>query len=145
MFMKIYHLRVACIQKLAQQYGFKVDVTDDAGRFTEENLSKYSLLIFPSTNQDVFDNDEQRLAFRRYIEAGGGFVGIHSAIGTERNWELVQENAGRYLFMAPGLSAIHGSGHRPISSIRWQGVPAEWVREDELLLRKKRCIPAYGP
>jgi type 1 glutamine amidotransferase len=31
-------------------------------------------------------NDSQRDAFKRYIESGGGFVGIHSASGSERNW-----------------------------------------------------------
>lgn len=57
---------VACIQKLGKQYGFKVDTSADASVMTETNLKKYSLVIFPSTNNDVFDTDEQRLAFRRY-------------------------------------------------------------------------------
>jgi hypothetical protein len=34
----------------------------------------------------VFATDAQRLAFRRYIEGGGGFVGVHSVTGTERHW-----------------------------------------------------------
>lgn len=77
---------VACIQQLAKTNNFKVDVSDDPSVFTEANLKKYQLLIFTSTNNDVFDNDEQRVQFRRYIEAGGGFVGVHSVTGTERNW-----------------------------------------------------------
>ncbi len=78
---------VSCIQKLGKQYGFKVDTSADASIMTEESLKKYTLLVFASTNNDVFDTDVQRLAFRRYIEAGGGFVGIHSVTGTERNWK----------------------------------------------------------
>jgi uncharacterized protein len=35
----------------------------------------------------VFDTDQQKIAFMHYIEAGGGFIGIHSAAGTERNWK----------------------------------------------------------
>ncbi len=35
---------------------------------------------------EAFANDSQRDAFKRYIESGGGFVGIHSASGSERNW-----------------------------------------------------------
>ena len=77
---------VKCIQKLGKENGFAVDVSDTAIVFTEDNLKQYSMLIFPSTNNDVFDTDAQRTAFRRYIEAGGGFVGIHSVTGTERNW-----------------------------------------------------------
>jgi hypothetical protein len=55
---------------------------------------QYTLLLFPSTNNDVFDTDAQRLAFRRYIEAGGGFVGLHSVLGTERNWKWFKHMLG---------------------------------------------------
>ncbi|NJO25014.1 MAG: ThuA domain-containing protein, partial [Bacteroidia bacterium] len=78
---------VACIQQLGAANNFKVDTSDNPAVFTEANLKKYTLLIFASTNNDVFDTDEQRVAFRRYIEAGGGFVGVHSVTGTERRWK----------------------------------------------------------
>lgn len=77
---------VAALKKLGAGNGFKVDVSDDPAVFTEANLVQYDALIFSNTNNDVFANDAQRLIFRRYIQAGGGFVGIHSACGTERNW-----------------------------------------------------------
>lgn len=83
-----------CIQKLGQENKFTVDVSDDPGVFTTVNLKKYTMLIFTSTNNDVFDNDEQRLVFRRYIEAGGGFVGVHSVTGTERNWTWFKQMLG---------------------------------------------------
>jgi type 1 glutamine amidotransferase len=85
---------VACIQKLGKENGFKVDVSDDASVYTDQNLKQYTLLIFTSTNNDVFDTDAQRLAFRRYIEAGGGFVGLHSAVGTERSWTWFKQMLG---------------------------------------------------
>ncbi|RYZ95143.1 MAG: ThuA domain-containing protein, partial [Sphingobacteriaceae bacterium] len=85
---------VACIQKLGQEQGFKVDVSDKPEVFTEDNLKQYTMLIFPSTNNDVFATDTQRLAFRRYIEAGGGFVGIHSVTGTERRWTWFKQMLG---------------------------------------------------
>lgn len=78
---------VECILRLGKQQGFAVDTSSNPTVMTEGNLQQYTLLIFPSTNNDVFDTDAQRLAFRRYIEAGGGFVGIHSVTGTERNWQ----------------------------------------------------------
>src|SRR5690606_37323026 len=82
---------VASLQKLAREQGFRVDVSDEPTVFVEENLKKYSLIVFPSTNNDVFDTDAQRLVFRRYIQAGGGFVGIHSVTGTERNWKWFKQ------------------------------------------------------
>lgn len=77
---------VKSIQDLGVKHGFKVDTSSNPGVMTAANLQQYTMLIFPSTNNDVFDTDAQRLAFRRYIEAGGGFVGLHSVTGTERNW-----------------------------------------------------------
>src|SRR5688572_15687902 len=78
---------VNCIQQLGRQYGFKVDTSSNPAVMTRENLKQYKLLVFASTNNDVFDTDDQRLAFRHYMEAGGGLVGIHSVLGTERNWK----------------------------------------------------------
>ena len=77
---------VAAIQQLGVQHGFSVAVSEDPADFTENNLKKYNLVVFNNTNNDVFDTDEQKVAFMRYVQAGGGFVGIHSVTGTERNW-----------------------------------------------------------
>lgn len=77
---------VACIQRLGKQYGFAVDVSDNPADFNDANLKKYNTLIFTSTNNEVFNTDAQKVALMRYIQAGGGFVGIHSVTGTERHW-----------------------------------------------------------
>lgn len=77
---------VACIYRLGNKYGFSVDTSDNPADFNEANLKKYNALIFTSTNNDVFNTDEQKVALMRYIQAGGGFVGIHSVTGTERSW-----------------------------------------------------------
>jgi hypothetical protein len=113
---------VACIQKLGQQNGFAVDVSEQPTVFSEANLKQYTLLIFPSTNNDVFDTDEQRLAFRRYIEAGGGFVGIHSVMGTERNWAWFKRMIG-------GTFAWHPK----FQKFRIEEI---WEKEDEFYFTK---------
>src|SRR5688500_9551182 len=48
---------VSCIQQFGKQYGFRVDTSSNATVMTEANLKKYTMLIFPSTNNDVFDNN----------------------------------------------------------------------------------------
>ncbi len=78
------------IRKLGKENGFGVDVSDDPKVFTDENLRQYKALVFSNSNNEAFATDEQRAAFRRYIQAGGGFVGIHSASGSERKWEYYQ-------------------------------------------------------
>ncbi len=127
---------VAAIQKLGKENGFKVDTSSNAVVMTKENLKHYTMLIFPSTNNDVFDTDAQRLAFRRYIEAGGGFVGIHSVTGTERNWKWFKNMMGGTFawhakfqkFKVKVLDPSHPSMH---------GLPLEWEKEDEFYFAKE--------
>lgn len=78
------------IRKLGKEHGFGVDVADDPKVFTDENLKQYKALVFCNSNNEAFSSDEQRAAFKRYIRAGGGFVGIHSASGSERKWDYYQ-------------------------------------------------------
>ena len=127
---------VRCIEKLGSQYGFKVDTANDASVMTEKNLKQYTMLIFPSTNNDVFDTDAQRLAFRHYIEAGGGFVGIHSVTGTERNWKW-------FKMMLGGTFSWHAKFQKFKSKVidskhpSMQGLPAVWEKEDECYFAKE--------
>ncbi|MEX2594414.1 MAG: ThuA domain-containing protein [Anditalea sp.] len=127
---------VKSIQKLGEEHGFKVTVSDDPSLFTEENLKEYNLLVFPSTNNDVFDNDEQRVAFRRYIQAGGGFVGIHSVMGTERNWEWFKKMIGGTFvwhtrFQNYQLKVIDPT-HPSVENF-----PKVWEKEDECYFMKE--------
>ena len=127
---------VACIEQLGKTNNFKVEVSDDPNVLTEANLKKYQLLIFTSTNNDVFDNDEQRVQFRRYIEAGGGFLGVHSVTGTERNWtwfkmmlgETFSWHAKFQKFSIKNLAPTHPS---------MKGVPSLWTKEDECYFGKE--------
>ena len=127
---------VKCIQKLGLEHGFKVDVSDTPVVFTESNLRQYTLLLFPSTNNDVFDTDEQRLVFRRYIQSGGGFVGLHSVTGTERNWKW-------FKMMLGGTFSWHAKNQKFSEKIiepthpTMQGLPKVWERKDECYFAKE--------
>ena len=76
---------IAAIQKLGTENGFVVDTTKNATLFNDENLKQYSSIVFLSTTGNVLDH-YQEAAFERYIQAGGGFVGIHAATDTEYDW-----------------------------------------------------------
>lgn len=77
---------VAALQQICAANKITADVSDEPSVFTRENLDRYSAIIFSNSNNEGFDTDEQRLAFVHYIQAGGGFVGIHSACASERLW-----------------------------------------------------------
>lgn len=134
---------VKCIQKLGEQNGFITDVSDSPIVFTEENLKQYSILIFPSTNNDVFDTDEQRLAFRHFIEAGGGFVGLHSVVGTERNWTWFKMMLGGSFSWHPKFQKYKLQVIDPDHS-SMVGLPKVWEREDECYFQKE-LYPGVRP
>src|SRR5918993_1996237 len=76
---------VAAIQKLGKENKFRIDTTSDAAVFTEDDLKKYRAVIFLNTTGNVL-NSEQQVAFQRYVEAGGGYMGIHAAADAEYTW-----------------------------------------------------------
>lgn len=71
--------------KMGTENNWLVDTTEDASVFTDDNLKQYAAVIFLSTTGNVLNNAQEK-AFERYIQAGGGFVGIHSATDTEYDW-----------------------------------------------------------
>src|SRR6266403_1273597 len=73
---------IAAIQKLGDNNNFAVDATEDATLFTDSNLAQYKAIIFLNTTGDVLTNATQQAALQHFIEAGGGWVGIHSAADT---------------------------------------------------------------
>jgi len=127
---------VKCIQALGLENNFEVEVSDDPTLFNEENLKKYHLLIFTSTNNDVFDTDNQRVAFRRYMEAGGGFVGLHSVTGTERNWTWFKMMIGETFSWHAKFQSFSVINIAP-SHPSMKGVPKIWTKEDECYFGKE--------
>jgi glucose/arabinose dehydrogenase len=86
---------IAAIQKMGTENGFDVDTTINANRFSEDSLKKYSTVIFLNTTGNVLDY-RQEAAFERYIQSGGGFVGVHAATDTEYDWGWYGRLVGAY-------------------------------------------------
>jgi uncharacterized protein len=121
---------VQAIKDLGVKKGFHTVVSDDPTVFTEDNLKKYQALVFTSTNNDVFDNDTQKVAFMRYVQAGGGFVGIHSVTGTERKWDWFKRLVGgtfvRHAKFQKFSEVIVDRNHPSTAAL-----PEHWENEDE--------------
>ncbi len=120
------------LQKLATEHNFKVDFTEDAGVFTDVNLAHYDAVIFLMTTGNILD-DNQKAAFERYIRAGGGYVGVHSASDTEYAWSWYGGLMGAYFDRIHGHSkviqaTIHVTDRSHPSTVM---LPALWVRTDE--------------
>ncbi len=120
---------VAAIQKLGAENGFQVDTTKDADRFTDSQLKKYKAVVFLSTTLNVLNADQQ-VAFERYIQAGGGYAGIHAAADTEYDWPWYNRLVGAYFVSHPAIqpAAINVIDTTHLSTT---GLPARWERTDE--------------
>lgn len=122
----------AAILKLGDENGFGVDTTNSAEVFNDGTLRKYHAVIFLNTTGDVL-NPEQEAAFERYIQAGGGYVGIHSAADTEYEWPWYNKLMGAHFSshpLKPGVrKAIVDVVDTAHASTR--NLPARWERADE--------------
>jgi len=121
---------VAAIRKMGSEAGFAVDASDDPAVFTDSNLPQYGALVFSNSNNQAFSNDRQRDAFKRYIEAGGGFVGIHSASGSERDWPYFWAVLGGRFAAHPRQQPFTVRVTDP-SFAAVKGLPAEFTWTDE--------------
>jgi type 1 glutamine amidotransferase len=75
---------VAAIRRLGREHGFRVDDTADPARIGQA-LAGYRAVVFLSTTGDLLDPGQQA-ALERYLQAGGGWVGVHGAADAEYDW-----------------------------------------------------------
>ncbi|MEY4739509.1 MAG: hypothetical protein RLZZ05_893, partial [Bacteroidota bacterium] len=117
------------IMQLGKENGFAVDTTEDAEAFKEENLKKYQAVVFLNTTGDVL-NPKQQAVFERFIQSGGGYMGIHAATDCEYNWPWYGKLAGAYFKNHPRQQKakliVHDRTHISTSHL-----PEIWERYDE--------------
>src|SRR3954465_15973862 len=123
---------IAAVKKLGQENGFSVDATEDATAFSSKNLARYRALVCLNTTSDVLDAAQQD-DFERFIQAGGGYVGIHSATDTEYDWPWYGRLAGAWFNGHPGNPNVRKATYRVLdkSHPSTEGFPDTLFREDE--------------
>ncbi len=96
---------IAMLQSQAAANGFIVEATEDAGAFNATNLARFRAVVWLSTTGDVL-NDTQQSAFQTWLEAGGGYVGVHAAADCEYSWPWYGANvlgAGAWFLSHPAI------------------------------------------
>jgi type 1 glutamine amidotransferase len=119
---------IAAIQALGEQNGFHVEATEDAGAFTADNLSRFAAVVWLSTTGDVLNADQQT-AFENYVNAGGGYAGVHAASDTEYDWPWYGQLVGAWFKSHPQIQQanVDVAGHDHPSTA---GLPDTWTRTD---------------
>ncbi|MEJ7588971.1 MAG: ThuA domain-containing protein [Ferruginibacter sp.] len=130
------------IANLGSQHNFEVDTTTDASVFTDDSLKNYAAIIFLSSTGDVL-NTYQEAAFERYIQAGGGYMGIHAAADCEYDWGWYGRLAGGYFLSHPGINDTFPNVQEGVlnvvdqSHIASKDLPKQWKKTDEFYSYKK--------
>ncbi len=92
------------LKEWASERGVATTHTENADYFTTENLSRYGAVVFLHTSGTLFD-ETQRNVFKQYIRNGGGYVGVHAASDTEKEWPWYGRLVGAYFDNhPPGVS-----------------------------------------
>lgn len=118
------------IIKLGEQKGFTVDISENAKDFTDDNLKRYSAVVFLSTTGDVL-NTNQEIAMERYIQAGGGFVGVHASADTEYDWKWYGKLNGAYFKNHPHVQEAELLIHHDRKFPLLDSFPNPYLRTDE--------------
>ncbi|NDC78790.1 MAG: ThuA domain-containing protein, partial [Chitinophagia bacterium] len=120
---------IAAIRKLGAENGFAVDTTENAAYFQEDSLKRYSAVVFLNATGDVL-NAYQQAEFERYIQAGGGYMGIHAAADCEYGWPWYGKLVGGYFKSHPRIQParlqVVDRSHASTKHL-----PEVWERSDE--------------
>jgi cytochrome c len=126
------HDGIESIRALGKQHDFVVDTTESSASFNEKTLRNYNVIIFLNTTGDVL-NDAQQLEMNRWVQAGGGFVGIHAAADTEYDWPWYGELVGAYFNGHPNDPNVRDAVVKVVDKnhISTKHLPEAWKRTDE--------------
>lgn len=109
--------------------GWGVVVTEDPAVFEPDRLAAVDAVVFLSTTGDVLDAPHEA-ALQAWVEAGGGWVGVHAALDTEYDWPWYATLAGTRFATHPAVQPATVTVEDPTHPAT-ADLPAEWVRTDE--------------
>ena len=121
---------VIALKEICDDLGISYVVSDDPSVYTADFSKKFDAVIFSNTNNEAFETDEQRRIFQEFIRNGGGFVGIHSACGSERDWPWFSAMVGAKFVRHPAFQPFDIkvlNNQHPSTSF----LPDTWKWEDE--------------
>jgi type 1 glutamine amidotransferase len=124
----------AAFVAMAARKGWALVTTDKGSAFTPAILSRFDVVIWNNISGDVLTLSQRR-AFQRYMEQGGGFIGVHGSAGDPVYfWEWYVDTLLGARFsghpMAPHFQTarikLDNTTH-PVA----QGLPTTWEMNDE--------------
>jgi len=79
------------LEEIAARRDWALYQTENGAVFDPELLARFDAVVFSNASGDILD-EAQEEAFRSWLEAGGGWVGIHSSgDASHKEWRWYQE------------------------------------------------------
>ena len=95
--------------QIAERQGWNFTQSSDSKIFTDEGLKEIDVIIFDN-NTGVLFNDSEKSAFERWVQNGGGVVGIHGA--THAHKGINENNEAEWPFWYGMWGVLHKTGPR---------------------------------
>ena len=120
---------LAALSELAAELGLEARHSEDPRALDDlADRANVRVVVFLSTTGDVLDLS-QEAAFKRRVQAGGGYVGVHSASDTEYDWPWYGQLAGARFASHPAIQPAHVLRVGAHPSVDF--LPEPWERTDE--------------
>jgi len=120
---------IKAIEALGLENNFTVTNSEDSSIFLSKKLKRYDLIIFLNTTGDIL-NSEEEAAFKKYINKGGSYLGVHAASDTEFEWAWYGKLVGAYFIDHPKPAEakmnVHNKNH-----LATQHLSDTWTHFDE--------------
>lgn len=108
--------------------------SENGALFDADRLARFDVVVFSNASGNMLSDDQDR-AFEKWLEAGGGWVGVHSAgDSSHAKWSWYVDN----LIGADFIGHILGPQTQPARVVvedpahpATQGLPAEFEHEEE--------------
>jgi len=122
------------IKQIAKKNGWGLFSTENGAVFNENDLSRFDTVIFLNASGDML-SDQQQQVFQRWLEAGGGWVGIHAAgDDSHASWQWYGQNLIGATFTAHILGpqfqsakVVIDSPQHPVAA----ALPNSWLHTEE--------------
>ncbi len=98
---------IAMVNEFASESGWNVDDSQNSDPFNAASLATYDVVVWMNTSGNNLLNNDEQAAFEQYIQAGGGFVGVHAATDTYRDgsWSWYNDLVGAIVQTSPNHTA----------------------------------------
>ena len=122
------------LRSIAADQSMGIFATENGAVFNDDSLARFDVVVFLNATGDMLNADQER-AFQEWLEAGGGWLGIHAAgDGSHAEWGWYMENLIGAEFTAhilgPQFQTATVRTERPEHPIS-RDLPLAWEAEEE--------------